>query len=247
MKNFSLSEKRFGLFVTKNEKKKKFKKICIVVFSIMITVLTIAIPKIVQCSVNQSSVIDDLNAISSGSTASYWGSVIGGIISGLLTVIGVVLTISYYKKSEQNNRRIEHMPFIAIKILSNKMAEKPNLSKIKIIEKSDRRKEIDKSKIVFLNLDLENIGRDFASILALHIGHNFGGIAYNELIKVNDTVHLELGAYVDDISKGESISFGIQYIDCMTNEYIQEYTIRKDKRIILENGYPKFIGQTHFI
>lgn len=247
MKINSFSEKRFGLYVTKTKKRKNLKIFYIVVFSIAIIVLTIAIPRIVQYSINQLSVTDDLNATWLGSIASYWGGVIGGIISGTLTVIGVILTIKYYKASDQNNKRIEHMPFIAIKILSNKMAGTPNLSKTKIIEKSNRKKEIDKSKIVFLSFDLENIGRDFASILALHIGHNFGGIAYNELIKVNDTVNLELGVYIDDISKGESISFGIQYIDCMTNEYIQKYTIKKDKRIIIENGYPEFIGQTHSI
>lgn len=247
MKKISFSEKRFGLSVTKPKKRKKLKLFWIVVFSIVIMVVTIAIPKIIQCSINQLSITDDLNATWLGSIASYWGGVIGGVISGTLTVIGVILTIKYYKDSDQNSKRIEHMPFIKMKIIDSKMAGKPNLSKTKIIEKSNRRKEIDKSKIVFLHFDLENIGRDFASILSLHIGHNFGGIAYNELLKVGDKIQLELGVYVDDLFNNESIDFRIQYVDCMTNEYIQEYTIKKDKRIIIENGYPEFIGQTHSI
>lgn len=123
------------------------------------------------------------------------------------------MTIKYYKDSDQNSKRIEHMPFIKMKIIDSKMAGKPNLSKTKIIEKSNRRKEIDKSKIVFLHFDLENIGRDFASILSLHIGHNFGGIAYNELLKVGDKIQLELGVYVDDLFNNESIDFRIQYVD----------------------------------
>ncbi len=243
----SFSEKRFGLYVTKRKIIKNLKNFCIVVFSIAIIVLTIAVPRIVQYSINQLSVTDDLNATWLGSIASYWGGVIGGVISGLLTVIGVVLTIKYYKKSDKDNRRIEHMPFIIVNIKGSKLAGNPNLSKAHIIEKNSRTQEIDKTKIKILNLELENIGRGFSSILTLHIKQNFSGIAYNELLKVGDKIQLELGVYVDDLSNNESIDFRIQYVDCMTNEYIQEYTIKKDKRIIIENGYPEFIGQTHSI
>lgn len=243
----SYLEKRFGLSIEKNKKNLFLKSLCIIFVAIIIIAIAVIVPKTIQCSISQLTISDDLNATWLGSIASYWGGVIGGIISGTLTVIGVTLTIKYYKKSDKNNKRVEFIPFIEIKLVGNKMAGQPNLSKTRIIEKHSRIKEIDKSKIVFLDLELENIGRSFASILALHIGQDFGGVAYNELIKVGDKTHMELGVYIDDISKGDSISFVIQYIDCMTNEYVQEYTIRKDKKIIIENGYPKFIGQTHSI
>lgn len=36
--------------------------------------------------------------------------------------------------------------------------------------------------------------------------------------------------------------FALQYVDSKTNEYIQQYEIRKEyNRIIIENGYPQFI------
>jgi len=44
-----------------------------------------------------------------------------------------------------------------------------------------------------------------------------------------------------------TVEFSIRYIDCMTNEYFQTYSLRTDNDSTIENGYPSFIGQTHSI
>jgi hypothetical protein len=42
----------------------------------------------------------------------------------------------------------------------------------------------------------------------------------------------------------KGISFGIQYIDAMRNEYIQEYTvIERYEHVDIECGYPRFLEQ----
>ena len=42
----------------------------------------------------------------------------------------------------------------------------------------------------------------------------------------------------------DGVSFSLQYIDSMTNEYIQEYTIKsKYSTIEIECGYPQLLGQ----
>ncbi|NFO31939.1 hypothetical protein FDB41_13795 [Clostridium botulinum] len=88
-------------------------------------------------------------------------------------------------------------------------------------------------------------------ILWIYTGKNFGGIAYNELIQVNDSGEFCFEIHASKNMSGDEINFGVFYIDCMTNEYTQSYKIQwksqKLNDIKLENGYPNFICQTHAI
>lgn len=85
----------------------------------------------------------------------------------------------------------------------------------------------------------------------IYTGKNLGGIAYNELIQVNDSGEFCFEIHASKNICGDEINFGVHYIDCMTNEYTQLYTIQwKSKNLSdtkVENGYPYFIGQTHDI
>ena len=78
-----------------------------------------------------------------------------------------------------------------------------------------------------------------------------GGIAYSELIQVDDSGEFCFEIHANKNICGDEINFGVRYIDCMTNEYTQFYTMQwkgenlSDTKI--ENGYPNFICQTHAI
>lgn len=67
-------------------------------------------------------------------------------------------------------------------------------------------------------------------------------MAYNKVISVGESEYLFFMIDPNGLKKG--IGFGIQYIDAMRNEYVQEYTIsEKHGQIEIECGYPGFLEQ----
>lgn len=237
------SESRFGQTLISPKKHLCTKILLILVSIILILLISIGIQFAIQYTV-----IEDVQTWTS-SLPSYWGGVIGGVISGTISFIGVFLTIRYYKNSDATKNRIEHMPFINIRMLQAQKIEIPDLIKEKTVEIPNRNYEIDKNKVMLLDLELENIGNGFANMLVIHIGTNLGGEEYHELLKINEKTHLKLKIYLDDMQHCQhNVVFCLQYIDCMTNEYIQQYEVKYSKKSIkIGNGYPKFIGQTHSI
>lgn len=104
MKGIKITETRFGLV---KRGKKRYTLLYILLFIIAIGVaLTVAVivQNTIHSSLNQLEVNNDLNSTWLGAVASYWGGVIGGVISGSFTVIGVILTIVYYKKADNKKR-----------------------------------------------------------------------------------------------------------------------------------------------
>lgn len=89
---------------------------------------------------------------------------------------------------------------------------------------------------------IKNIGNGFANTLVVHTGANFGGLAFNNVIAVGESI--DLFFMVDEDELKEGLHFGIQYIDSMRNEYIQEYDMKKEySSIKIECGYPGFLEQ----
>lgn len=83
---------------------------------------------------------------------------------------------------------------------------------------------------------------DFANTLVVYTGANFGGLAFNNVIAVGEAI--DLFFMVDEDELKEGLHFGIQYIDSMRNEYIQEYDMKKEySSIKIECGYPGFLEQ----
>lgn len=46
--------------------------------------------------------------------ATYWASIIGSFVAGILTLFGVIFTILYYKKSDREQNRLQHMPYMQV-------------------------------------------------------------------------------------------------------------------------------------
>ena len=149
------------------------------------------------------------------------------------------------------------MPFIHIKLTRAERIRAIKEDTENVINVPSRFYEIDKKRLVRIDLSLENIGNGFANTLVLHLGWNIGGNSYQRLFKIGEKEHLQLYFYSDDTKHVSNISFAIQYVDCMTNEYIQHYTVKCcndlhllpaeeiEKSISIESGYPQLTGQVH--
>lgn len=246
-------EKRLGKIV-KPQKRHYILNVILIIFALfMIVLISIGIQSILQ-----NAFVVDL-ATWTSSLPSYWGGVLGGIISGSISFLGVALTIKYYREAARSDNRLKHMPFIHIDLKQAKNAKIEDGADEYIIEKRSRYYEVDANNAIEVDLVLENIGNGFASTLVLHLGKTMGGESYQKIIKVGKKENLQLKFYLGDAQHAFDISFSLQYVDSMTNEYIQEYTI-KCKNILgytsvadikelisIESGYPQFIGQVHHL
>lgn len=93
--------KRFGLSDKQQKELKKKKPSLIGLVSIFCVVIMLAFfgSLIIQHKLC-GSVPEGQEATWTSSPASYWGGIIGGVISGALGFLGVFFTIRYYKESD---------------------------------------------------------------------------------------------------------------------------------------------------
>jgi hypothetical protein len=155
------------------------------------------------------------------------------VISGVLAFFGVFYTIRYYKESDEQKEIAAIQPFLLVTVGSNKDAK----SGFELGPHSDENKATKEIKVT-----IKNIGNGFAKTLVIHTGFNFGGVAYNKVISVGEVESLFFMVDPNDLIKG--IKFGIQYIDAMRNEYIQEYEVVENHgQIEIECGYPGFLNR----
>lgn len=100
----------------------------------------------------------------------------------------------------------------------------------------------DKEKQQTIYVAIKNIGLGFAKTLVIHTGFNIGGLAFSRVITVGDSAYTYFVLNKESLKDG--ISFSIQYIDSMTNEYIQDYSIKAEHNTInIECGYPQLLKQ----
>ena len=86
----------------------------------------------------------------------------------------------------------------------------------------------DKKKQLQVNVNIKNIGNGFANTLVVQYGSPYsGGLAFNNVIAVGESIDLFFMVDEDELKKG--LHFGIQYIDSMRNEYIQE--VRYEEKV----------------
>lgn len=234
-----ISIKRFGLpYNPRKEKKRKDKIIKHIIAFLVIFILVAALSAVgfsilLRKYIGCMAISDMIDSIWIGSLASYWGGIIGGVFSGIFAFLGVFYTIKYYKESDERKEKAAIQPFLFVAVGNNKDVQKgfelgPQSSS-KVAKKR-------------FNIAIKNIGNGFANTLVIYTGFNAGGMAYNHVITVGETKETYFMINTDDLRGG--INFGIQYIDAMRNEYIQEYIImERSGQINIECGYPKFIDE----
>ena len=175
-----------------------------------------------------------------GSLASYWGGILGGIFSGIIAVIGVFYTIQFTREADRRKERQGIQPFLNVKIVS-----KPSGGSIKQFKIADDPKYVDgKATQEFypIYLSITNIGNGFANTLTFGTGENLTGVGYKEVFTVNESKEVLLNVQTHKMGKG--VGFFILFADSMTNEYIQNYEIKRNESGVgydLDVGYPVLI------
>lgn len=225
--------KKFEVSGCKRDRKKNnkivnqilaFLFVFVVIASFLTVIIAFAIKRYVACfSINYT-----IDSLWIGSVASYFGGTIGGVFSGVFAFLGVFYTIKYYKESDAEKEQASIQPFILATVDSSSHAVKGFTLGTEIQDKTKERR---------IEVNLKNIGNGFATVLVIHTGFNVGGFNYNKVISVNESASIYFMVDSDELSKG--LHFGIQYVDSMRNEYIQEYEIKKKNGIVdIECGYP---------
>lgn len=226
--------KRFGKpFDLGKEKRKKRNSLCGVIVFFLIAIVIVAIISIgIEAAIKHYVVLGQEETWAA-SVASYWGGIIGGVVSGILAFLGVFYTIRYYKESDAQKERAAVQPFLMVELGYDPRHELR--TGFNLGDRTD-----DKEKQKTINVVIKNIGHGFAKTLVIHTGFNIGGLAFNQVINIGDCVYTFFVINKDNLKDGAS--FALQYIDSMTNEYIQEYIIKAEHDIIdVECGYPQLI------
>lgn len=232
----NITATRFGKsFIPGEEKKQKRKTFASIVLFLICAVVIVSIVTIILENVIRCYVVAGQEETWAASIASYWGGIIGGVVSGILSFLGVFYTIRYYKESDAQKERAAVQPFLMVELGRDSKSETRN--GFGLGERTD-----DKEKQKTINVAIRNIGNGFAKTLVIHTGINAGGIAFSKVINVGDSVYTYFVVNKENIFDG--LSFGLQYIDSMTNEYIQEYELREEHgSIIIDCGYPQLVEQ----
>ena len=231
-----ITMERFGKpFNPGEERRKKRNSFLSVMLFLVCAVAAVAVITIIIEHLIQSLVVSGQEETWAASVASYWGGIIGGVVSGVLAFLGVFYTIRYYKDSDAQKERAAVQPFLLVKLgQDNRRELSKGFSLGKVPEDDKKRKEV--------RVSIQNIGNGFATTLVIHTGFNIGGLAFNKVIPVGECAYTFF--MVDPENLKEGLHFGIQYIDSMTNEYIQEYTMESDGSLIkIECGYPQLLKQ----
>lgn len=217
------------------ERKKKRNALCGVVVFLAIAVLVAAAASIGVEAAIRHRVVTGQEETWAASVASYWGGIIGGIVSGVLSFLGVFYTIRYYKESDAQKERAAVQPFLLVELNHDFRLEPERGFSLGGVSS-------DKVECKHISVAIKNIGNGFAKTLVIHTGYNLGGLAFNKVITVGDFAYTYFVANKDKLKDG--LSFGLQYIDSMTNEYIQEYTITAKNgsdSVDIESGYPQLL------
>ena len=228
--------KRFGKpFEPGKEKRKSRNAFWGVIAFLLVAIAVVALASIgIEAAIRRCVVLGQEETWAA-SVASYWGGIIGGAVSGILAFLGVFYTIRYYKESDAQKERAAVQPFLLVELGQNPKHEQS--SGFSLGDQTD-----DKEKLKTINVAIMNIGHGFAKTLVIHTGFNIGGLAFNKVINVGENAYTFFVLNKDNLKDG--ISFSLQYIDSMTNEYIQEYTIKMVHNAIdIECGYPRLLKQ----
>lgn len=218
----------------KEKRKRRNALLGVLVFLIIAIVVVALVSAGVEAAIRHRVVLGQ-EATWAASVASYWGGIIGGVVSGILAFLGVFYTIRYYKESDAKKERAAVQPFLLVELGQNPKQELG--TGFSLGDRTD-----DKEKQKTINVTIKNIGHGFAKTLVIHTGYNIGGLAFNKVITVGDKAYTFFVLNNDNLSDGAS--FALQYVDSMTNEYIQEYTIKTvHKTIDIECGYPQLLNQ----
>ena len=169
------------------------------------------------------------------SLSSYWGGVIGGIISGFLSLIGIIITINYYRKSDIDRKISERLPYFRLNMKCESNSGEDALFCL----------NRDKKLSAFVECEMKNIGKGFAQILTYNTGSTIGGNGFNKLVEAGEVVKKFNFSISNENAK---YRIAVNFFDEFRNEYIQEFEISSCEstntpipNIEIQSYYPEII------
>ena len=159
------------------------------------------------------------NSIPSNISNEAWAGFLGSYIGGLCTMAAVFITVKYYKDSDKKKEKAAIQPFLHVTVDGSNHDMNNGFSLPGEAEKKgEELKQVD--------ITIKNIGNGFATTLVIYTGANFGGLAFRKVIPVGESVYAFFMVDTDKLEDG--LYFGLNFVDAMRNEYIQEYALKKD-------------------
>ena len=112
-----ITMERFGKpFNPGEERRKKRNSFLYVILFLICAVAAVAVITIIIEHLIRFLVVSGQEETWAASVASYWGGIIGGVVSGVLAFLGVFYTIRYYKDSDAQKERAAVQPFLLVKL-----------------------------------------------------------------------------------------------------------------------------------
>lgn len=183
-----------------------------------------------------------LTAFEPSDALNYGGTIIGSVIAGALTLVGVVITILAQREDqkEENKRLVMPMLKITTDEYDYRYSYVPFDANLTEESKSRERKDIEGTKNV--TIKVTNVGK--RELLELYAG-DFHGTFFDEggyfyhlhpVLYSGDSISLNLafyekGIYDNDLDQscfdptGSPIDFRFYFKDCLENWYSQEFSL----------------------
>lgn len=204
----------------------------IVLFCSVITLILFIATKIFECEMNHSTVNTEETL---GAFASYYGAIIGGILSGVIAIGGVFLSLYFYQKRYQEEDVAKVQPNLKLE------ATNPGFSVGLLL-----------SSIDFIGLENPLEQGYPVEFQATNIGNGYlkiHSIKYNGISASDETLTTVLDVkdkskFVVCVKKQNRLSpfqLQIEFYDSMSNLYVQDYNVNWDdaRGYYVNNGYPK--------
>ncbi len=93
-------------------------------FIVIVAIATVGFAMLMRNDISCLTINDTVDLAWISSLASYWGGVIGEVISGVLALLGVFYAIKYYKESDEQKEKSLIQSFLLVTVGADK--EPPN-------------------------------------------------------------------------------------------------------------------------
>jgi len=179
--------------------------------------------------------------------ASYWGGIIGGLISGMLSIIGTWLIIRYTVKMDYHRQRIEYLPMISLQSAVKTdgilfFVENAYKSLSNIIKPID--------------LIVNNIGKGVATNVRIANIEEWNEESIKTILEPHIPINIRI-AWSDDCAHAindNKLHLKFLFGDLFGNEYEQEYDIKRvtdihteKTELRIESNIPVLIKKTNRI
>lgn len=226
MKKTSIEISRMGVSQVKKSCLREILKMCIyAVVAILLCIIFFYSFKYLELYIRNIYSVKPYNEANTttwiSSAASYWGGIVGGALSGMISLGGTFIIINYYRKSDISNKQILNQPFLNIKLIeifTQKPADTNDFIYLCDIGKGE--------KIVYTHIELKNVGKSFARTGVYYNGSNFGGNEFQYIVEAGESLERKVLIGIKYSNQDVEASLGIMFFDCFMNEYIQMFNFK---------------------